>query len=175
MVPFASAGDRVRYARIDQRLRTDDDAGAPGAVDHDQPLGVRREVADAMNQLRPRHVDPARNAHAPVLADRPAVEHDELAALGAQPGQFLGRKMRGAVGRLDELAERLARDMHALEQRKAGGPPAGDAALQHRNVAVAEAVEPTGGSLREAITVVAEHDRHSAPGHEPGQVDLQTA
>ncbi|KAG1444830.1 hypothetical protein G6F57_017719 [Rhizopus arrhizus] len=50
----AQGGDTVRNAGVDQRLRADDAAGAAGAVDHHKGLGIRRQLADAVDQFRPR-------------------------------------------------------------------------------------------------------------------------
>ena len=126
-----------------------------------------------MDQLGAGHVDAARDAHAPVFLERPAVEDHEVGAGGAQAGQLVGADVGCAADRLDVLAERLARHIDALEQLVTGRAPSADAALEDGRIGVAEVPEHRRGAQRGAIALVTEHDRRGPPRHQARQVDLE--
>ena len=103
----------VGNAGVDQRLRADDAARAPGAIDHHEGVGRRDHVVRAEGEFGAGAIDAAGDADFPVFVQRAAVEdHDFFAALdfGLDFGGFHARSL---VVVLDEFAERLARDVDA--------------------------------------------------------------
>ncbi len=68
-----------------------------------------------------------------------------------QRGELVGGDARRAGGVLDVLAERLARHVDAGEQFEACLLPAGDAALQEKQIVVAGARKDRGGALDQAV------------------------
>jgi hypothetical protein len=166
---------RVRDPGVDERLRPDDAARAPGAVDHHQCLRIGREVAYAMHELGPGHVDAAGNAHPPVLGQRPAVEDHQLAPGRRQPRQFRGRDVRRAIRRFDELAESLAWHVDALEQHEPRVAPTCDPAIEHGDIRITVPGKDRGRPLGQPVVAVAQDDRRGAPRHQAGRVDLETA
>ena len=76
---------------------------------------------------------------------------------------------------LDEFAERLARHVHAGKSDEAGLLPAGDAALEIRDVAIAGAREDLGRARDQSVIVVDEHDARVLARHQRGEAQLQAA
>ncbi len=72
--------DPVLETRVDERLRADDAAGPPGAIDDDQRVRVAEDVFDAMHELGAGTIDPGRNAHSAKLVDGSGIEHHEVSA-----------------------------------------------------------------------------------------------
>ncbi|KAG1083418.1 hypothetical protein G6F40_014774 [Rhizopus arrhizus] len=124
----AQGGDTVRNAGVDQRLRADDAAGAAGAVDHHKGLGIRRQLADAVDQFRPRQAVRERQREVVEFLRREAVDHDDIVAARHALVQFLdvdpGRVL---------LISRPARSQPSV-------PPAStDTSVQPRRVSLAAA------------------------------------
>ncbi len=76
---------------------------------------------------------------------------------------------------LDELAERLARDIDAGEQHQAGRGPGRDAAVEMEKIGVAGAQKNRRRALDQAVGVVAQHDAGAAARHQTGEIELQPA
>jgi hypothetical protein len=148
----------VRRAGVDQRLRAHDRAGAPGAVDHHHGVRIGGHVGQVQAQLGARDAGRARDAHQAELVDRPAVQHDDVAAFVHPALQLVRVDMRRPEMVLDRLAECLARHVHAAEQLVAGGAPGGHAAVQDRYVGVAERGEPARRAFGEIDAVVDQRD-----------------
>ena len=167
--------DRIGDAQIDQRLRADDGARAAGAIDDDLGLRVGNEVADAQRQLAVRAADAAGDAHLGVFAERAAIDDDEILG-GLAHGLQVSRRHPGRVPLvLDELAERLARDVDASVERVAGALPRRRPSRQDVDVAVAYGLRPPGGALGNAVTAVAEHEPHGLVRHQRRQARLEAA
>ncbi len=76
------------------------------------------------------------------------------------------RDIGRVFGVLDIFAERLARHVDAREQFEARRTPARHAAVENGNIGIAIARQDRGGTLRETVTVIAQHDAGTAPRHE---------
>ena len=163
----------IRRAGVDQRLGADNRARPSGAVHDDERFRVGREVADAAHEFGPRRADGAGNVHAAIFVERAAVD-DRGAPPGGKRGGEFGRSdsRRRALG-LDDLAERLAGYVHAVEGFEPLGAPRRESAIEDPRVAIAEAGEPLSGAPGAVIgrAGVEERDKGPAPRNEP--VDLQ--
>ena len=167
--------DLVRHTHAAQRLRTDDGAGAARTVHDDPRPRIRRDRADAQRQLAIGTADAAGNVHLAVFGKGPAV-HDHEVVAAVDHGLELGRGDAGRVQFvLDQLAEHLARHIHAGKQREAGGAPAVRAALEHVQVAVAERRKPAPGERRDAVALVAQHDGRGESRHQAADIELEAA
>ncbi|MOA00750.1 hypothetical protein D3C78_1201230 [compost metagenome] len=86
----AQRGYRVGDAGIYQRLRADQAAGTPGAVD-DHPRGrIRRQFGDAQHQLSAGHADPAGDAHVLIFVEAAGIQHHHVGLRIQQRLHFLG-------------------------------------------------------------------------------------
>src|SRR6202022_4879916 len=79
-----------------------------------------RDLAHPEHQLGSRHVYAGRDGNAPVLVERPAVEHDEIASCAHHLVELIGGNARRPARMLHELAECLARHVDAREQLQPG-------------------------------------------------------
>ena len=160
---------------IDQRLRADDAAGAPGAGDDDQGLGRRDEIGKTMNQLRAGAGEGARHVKPRIFIERAAVEDGDLLPRAPQPVELLGRDRRGGEFVLDDLGKSLARDIGAGKQPIPSGRPRRGTTLQHMDIVVAEAFEPACRPLGHAVSLIKEDDPTRAPRHQAQDLGLQPA
>src|SRR6185295_12145073 len=165
--------DAIGYAGIAQRLAADDAARAAGAVHHHQRVGVGRRVVHAVGELGARHVDAARDAHAPVFLEGPRVEHHDLLAAGADLVELFGADAWRLVRVLDELAEGLRRHVDAAEKLAARGAPGIAAAVEHLHRRIAQRAQPLRGSGGETLAAVEHHDRRGLARHEIGDDHLE--
>ena len=167
--------DLVAHAGIDQRLRADDAARAAAAIDDDRRVGRRHQIGEAIDQLRAGHADRGRDAVVVVLLVGAAVEDRDIGLAIDQRLQVLGGDPRRAGLVLDHLGECLAGHVHAAVDAKAGRFPRGDAAVQQRDVLIAERRHPRGGARRQALAVVAPDDARTAPRHQIVDQQFQPA
>ena len=159
--------DLVGNAGVDQALGADDAARAAGAVDDDQRFRVGRDLVDPVDQFGTGHVDAARNVHAPVFLDGPAVQDHHVPARPNGLVQCLGRQAGRVVGVLDEFAERLGRHVDAGIELVAGFGPRRRPAFEDADIAVAEGVQHLHRFAGDAgRAVVAKHDPHASARHE---------
>src|SRR6516165_5284624 len=131
--------------------------------------------ADTQHELGARHVDGGGDRDALVFVERPAVEHDDVAALAHEPRELGGVDARRGARVLDELAERLARDVDAGEQFEPGLGPARNPAVERMEIGVAGAREDVSGALAKAVGGVAQHDARAPPRHQAGEFELEPA
>jgi hypothetical protein len=92
--------------------------------------------------------------------------------------QNLGRNLRRAAGLLHDLAEGLARDVHAGEQLVAGAGPRLDAAFKYRRIAVTQLLQArrrSNGEPAIASAAVHHHRPRPAPRHQVVDHQLETA
>ena len=171
----AQRHDLVGHARVDQRLRADDRARAPRAVDHHQRVRLRRHVVHAQHQLGARHVDAGRDRDALEFIEGPAVEHHHVGARLHQRVELVRRDARRAVLVLDQLAERLARHVDAGEQLVAGRLPADIAAVEHADIDVAGFRQHGRGALRQPVGIVDQHDPRRTAWDQPRHAQLEPA
>ena len=101
-----------------------------------------------------------------VLLVGAAVEDRDIGAAVDQLLQVGRGNPRGAGFVLDHLGEGLAGHMHAAVEAIAGGLPGGDAAVQYRDVPVAERAHARGGTLGQPLAIVAPHDARCPPRHQ---------
>ncbi|MNG97801.1 hypothetical protein D3C79_569240 [compost metagenome] len=106
---------RVFDTQVDQRLRADDAAGAPGAVDHYRRVRVADQVFQAVAEFTVGAAGGAGDVHLGELLQRSAVEQHQRLALALPLGQCLGADARGVADVLDQLAKRLGRQVHPGE------------------------------------------------------------
>src|SRR6185437_13516474 len=174
--PVLQRVDGIRDPEVDERLRTDDAAGAAGAVDDDGRGGIGNDLADAIRELAIGAAARARDAHLAEFGERPAVEDHERLARPLHRGEALGGNPRGVACMLDELAEGLARHVHAREEVEARALPSAGPAIEDVDVRVAELLEPPRGARCDAEgAVVARDDARGFPREEPRRLDLQPA
>jgi hypothetical protein len=116
---YRQAGLHKRQAR-----RPDDAARAPGAIDHDRPV-IRGERIPAMGGLAIGHGSRAGDGHLGEFDGGAAVE--QLKGPLLAPPCLESRWTDGGdvPFLLDQFAQRLAWQVHALEQGVAGGRPGG--------------------------------------------------
>ena len=173
--PALQRDDLVRHTGVDQRLRADDAARAPGAGDDDQRVPVRHEIGEAIDQLRARAGLRARHVKAVEFLDRAAVEHDMLGAVAAHPVELGGGDMRRVAGDLDEFGESLARHVAARKQRVARHRPRRDTAGQAVDIVIAERGEPSRRLVGDAVIAVEEDDPGRFARHQPQDFELEPA
>ena len=89
---IAQRGDAVGQAGVDQRLRANQAARAPGAVDHDMRIRIRRQRLGAQHQFSPWHADAAGNTHGLILIPAPGIQHHHIGAGIEQGFDFFGRQ-----------------------------------------------------------------------------------
>src|SRR5262249_31159617 len=149
-----------------QHPRTDDAARAPGAVHDDGrvPVDVFSDVRDAQGQLAAGHAATARDAEATKLLGRARVENNELLAVLDAHGQILGLDLGDVVDDFNFLAEVLAGNVHAPLGRQPVGDPAVDAAVEHRDLAIAEPLQRARRERGPSPVVVAHDDRRALEG-----------
>jgi hypothetical protein len=66
---------------------------------------------------------------------------------------------------LNDFRKRLAGYVHAAVEAVSSRRPGGDAALQYRDVGVAQPAHAVGSAQRRTVAIVAPHDAHPAPRH----------
>jgi len=76
---------------------------------------------------------------------------------------------------LDELAEGLARDVHAGEHLKSRVAPARQPVVKNADVGIPRRKQNAGGALSQAVAFVAQHDAGVAPRHQAPEFELQAA
>ena len=101
-------------------------------------VGRRHHVGEAVDQLGAGHADRGRDAVVVVLLVGAAVEDRDIGAAVDQRLQVGRGNPRRAGLVLDDLGERLARHVHAAVEAIPGRLPGGDAAVEHRDIGVAE-------------------------------------
>ena len=138
--------DPIAEAGVAQRLRPDNAAGAAAAVDDHHRLGRRHHIGEAVDQLRARHADRGRDAVVVVLLVGPAVEDRDVGAAVDQRLQIGRRYPRRPGLVLDDLGKRLARHVNAAVEAIPGRLPSRDAAVQHRDISVAERAHAAGSA-----------------------------
>ena len=150
-----------------QHTRADDAARASGAVHDDGRVrvDVAGDVGDAQSQLAAGYAAAAGDAEATELLGRTRIENDELLAALDALRKILGLALGNVVDDLHLLAEVLAGDVHAPLGRKPVGDPAVDAAVEHRDLAVAQPLERARRERRAPPVVVAHDDRRALEGH----------
>ena len=70
----------VGNSRVDDRLRTKNTSGAPGAVHDNRRLRPGCEVTDPVGQLATRHTDPAGDIHVAVFGKGPGIQNHQIVA-----------------------------------------------------------------------------------------------
>ena len=164
--------DRVRQPGVAQRLRADDAARPPGAIDDNEGVGRRHPVGHAIDQLGAGTVERAGDAHIAEFADRPAVDDQHLFAGIESSLQFGGGDVRRLAAVLHELAERLAWHIDAGEELIAGGGPTPRAAGHNCDIAVAHTRQRRRGTLGEILVTAVVNDharalsRHQIADHQ---------
>ena len=154
----AQARHPVGNPGIDDRLRADDAPGPARAVHDDGGVRRRHRVVHAVRELRAGAAHAAGDAEVGEFGRRAAVQDDEVLARREHRVELRGRDRRCAELVLDHFPVRLARDVDAADEGVAGRGPGVDAAIEHRDIGVAELPEPGCGPLGFAGPGVAHDD-----------------
>ena len=125
----------------------------------------RGDVGDAQGQLAAGNAAAAGDAEATELLGRARIENDELLAAPDARREILGFDLGNVVDDLHLLAEVLAGNVHAPFGLESIGDPAVDAAVEHRDLAVAQPLERARRERRAPPVVVAHDDRRALEGH----------
>src|SRR5262249_14888874 len=118
---------------------------------------------------------PAGDAEATELLGRTRVENDELLAALEPRGQILRLHLGDVVHNLHLLAEVLARNVHAPLGRQPLGDPAVDAAVEHRDLAVAQTPQRARGGRGPAAGGLAPGEGWSPEGAPPAAPRIRAA
>ena len=169
----AQRGHAVGNAGVDQRLRADDAARAPGAVHHHKSLGVGSDLAYAIHQLGARQAQRERQAERRELLGRAAVDDNDVVAALHALLQLVGSDPGRVLLVFDDFAKRLAGHVGAAEDFKARGGPAVGAAFEHRHIAPAQARELGRGLVRQRLVGIDQHDARCAARHQAVYHQLQ--
>jgi hypothetical protein len=134
---------------------------------------VSRSISFAMSVMRsasspPGTLRPPGMQKAPELLRRARVEDDELLAILDALREVLALDLGHVVHDLDLLAEVLARHVHAPLGLEPVGNPAIDAAVEHRHLTIAQALERRRGEPGAPAVVVAHDDRRALKGTDSG-------
>ena len=165
--------DPIRQTGIDQRLRADDRARAPGAVHHDQRIRVCCECGYPVDQLGSRTIECTGNVHHRVFAHRPGIDHQDVLT-GIQLCLQIGRgDARRGITVLDILAERLAGHEHAGIQLVACRAPGTEPASQHMDVAIPETTQYTRRTLCERLVIIGQDDPRPGTWHQATDQPLE--
>ena len=171
--------DWIGDAEIDERLRADDGACPPCAIDDDFRVGTGDQVADTKHKLAVGAADAAWDGHFAVFGERPPVDDDDVLPGVAHGLEGLRRHARGVPVMLHQLAECLAGDIDAGIERVAGTTPGLRAARQDEDIAVAQRLGPSGrarGSRAgSAGAVVIEHEPHGGVGCQSREAEFKAA
>ena len=152
--------DPVGQTRIDQRLRADDRARAPGAIDDDRGIRVRRHRARAQHQFRAGGGHTARNAHRGIFIEPPRVENGNVGLLVDQR-LHIGRGQAGRVAAmLDQFAKRLGVAVHILEQFKPRLAPTGQTARQRINLREPQIAQLRQRRCDKRLAIIIDHHAH---------------
>ena len=166
----------VFQSGVDQRLRADDAACPPGAVDDDKGVGVWCHLLDPVHQLRAGAVGAGRDGHVAELSDRTGVEDDHVLVGLQEFLQFRCRDSGGVVGVFYEFTKRLGRHVDTRVQLASAGGPLVDATFQDVAVCPAErrgtlcsnGRQPVGGT-----GLIAPHRSGVGAGHQRPKVQLE--
>ncbi len=169
--------DGIGNAKIDQRLRADNAAGAAGAVDHDGGVRPRRERMSAQRQFAVGAADAARDAHLLVFRKRTAVQHDQVVAAALTFGQFAGADAGGVENLFGQFAEGLAGHVDARECRVAITLPLRQPARQSVHVCVAQRGQCARSTRRSVViaAVVVDDNAHATTRRKTHDVDFEPA
>ena len=140
--------DHVRHAHPLEHPRADDAASSAGAVDDDRLRLLRlgsQDVGDPKRELTAGHAPAAWDAVLAVLLRRARVENDQALSRPLSAMQLGRVDCRDVVLHLDPFAEVLAGDVHAPLGQVALAGPGVDAALQHADPPVVQALGGAGG------------------------------
>ena len=135
-------------------------------------FGFGHDPADAIGELAVRAADAGRNAHLRVLGPRPAVQHHDIVAALEHRIELGDADARRVVGVLDQLAERLARQIDALVDLITGRRPGPRAAGEQVQIRITHRSEPTDGARGQRIVAFVVDDdararaRNQTPDHE---------
>ena len=153
-----------------------DDAARASRAIHDDGrvlVDIPGDVGDAQRQLAPGHAAAAGDAEAPELLGRARIEDDELLALLDARREVLALDLGHVVDHLDLLAEVLARNVHPPLGLESVRDPAVDSAVEHRDLAIAHALQGSRGEPGAPAVVVTHHDGRALEGHRLRRLKLQ--
>src|SRR4029450_12808688 len=136
-------------------------------------VDVFGDVRDAPRQLAAGYAAAARDAKPPELFRRARIEDDELLAVLDARREILALDLGHVVDHFDLLAEVLARDVHAPLGLESVVDPALDPAVEHGDLAIAQALERARREPGAAAVVVTHHDRRALEGHGLRQLEFQ--
>ncbi len=178
----AVEGDDVAEPEIDQRARDDEAAGARPGAQHDH-VGLGSHVERMRHGLESGHRHGARNAALGVLGRAAHVAQRHAPAVLLPAPQRVHGYRRHARQVADAAAEGLARHLRAEDHRQPRLAPGGQAAVQRRDVAIAERDERGGGQRGsrvaraggDLLAAVEDDQRRGAIAHQRPDAELDAA